>query len=67
METKNEELGQLEKQLGENRKVIENIEEYSKKCSQIEKNLKDKLDSILDNFCKFHEDICTFSNEFNIE
>lgn len=67
LETKNEELGQLEKQLGENRKVIENIEEYSKKCSQIEKNLKDKLDSISDNFCKFHEDICTFSNEFNIE
>lgn len=67
LEIKNEELGQLQKQLDENRRVIENIEEYFKNCAQIEEKLKIKLNSILDNFCKFHKDICIFSNEFNIE
>lgn len=67
LESKNEELKQLEGQLEKHRKVVKEFETYCENYALIEKTLEEKLNLILSLFEQYHEAIQQFKVNFKIE
>ena len=67
LESKNEELKQLEVQLETHKKVIKEFELYYEKYTRAERILEEKYNSILSLFEKYHEAIQKFKTNFTIQ
>ena len=67
LESKNEELKQLEIQLEMHKKVVKEFEIYEEKHAQIERILKEKYNSVLDIFGEYFKAIRQFNINFKIE
>lgn len=67
LESKNEELKQLEGKLEKHRKVVKEFEVYCEKYALIEKTLEEKLNLILSLFEQYYKAIQQFKSNFKIE
>lgn len=67
LESKNEELKQLENQMETHRKVVKEFDLYNEKYTQTESALEEKYNLILDIFGEYFKAIKQFNNSFLIE
>lgn len=67
LESKNEELKQLEVQLETHKKVVKEFEAYYEKYTLAERILEEKYNSILSLFEQYHEAIQKFKTNFTIQ
>lgn len=67
LESKNEELKQLEVQLETHKKVVKEFEAYYEKYTLAERILEEKYNSILSLFAQYHEAIQKFKTNFTIQ
>lgn len=67
LESKNEELKQLEVQLETHKKVVKEFEAYYEKYTLTERILEEKYNSILSLFEQYHEAIQKFKTNFTIQ
>lgn len=67
LESKNEELKELEGQLETHRKVVKELEDYTNECSKINKLLKEKYECILEKFAENMNAIHKFRENFKVE